>query len=97
MPDCQLGLNDRIAMEASGKGGGGAGAAAGKSLVRSGLKDTQAGGQQIEMDDLTFHQCVKLHKFETDRSISFCPPDGAPPLAIRLATRTGARTINPTF
>ena len=84
-------------MEASGKGGAGGGAAAGKSLVRSGLKDTQAGGQQIEMDDLTFHQCVKLHKFETDRSISFCPPDGAPPLAIRLATRTGARTITPTF
>lgn len=28
------------------------------------------------MDDLKFHQCVKLAKFEQDRTISFIPPDG---------------------
>jgi len=28
------------------------------------------------MEDVAFHQCVKLHKFETDRTISFVPPDG---------------------
>lgn len=32
--------------------------------------------QGIEIDDCTFHQCVKLSKFETDRTISFIPPDG---------------------
>jgi len=30
----------------------------------------------IEMEDVTFHQCVKLSKFETNRTISFVPPDG---------------------
>eukprot|EP01112_Ceratiomyxa_fruticulosa_P007794 TRINITY_DN2028_c0_g1_i1.p1 TRINITY_DN2028_c0_g1~~TRINITY_DN2028_c0_g1_i1.p1 ORF type:complete len:431 (-),score=72.87 TRINITY_DN2028_c0_g1_i1:167-1459(-) len=30
----------------------------------------------IEIDDCTFHQCVKLGKFDTDRTISFVPPDG---------------------
>eukprot|EP00054_Salpingoeca_dolichothecata_P029635 m.234299 g.234299 ORF g.234299 m.234299 type:complete len:254 (+) comp26518_c0_seq4:106-867(+) len=30
----------------------------------------------IAIDDLTFHQCVKLGKFDRDRSISFIPPDG---------------------
>ncbi|KAG1436807.1 hypothetical protein G6F56_013402 [Rhizopus delemar] len=30
----------------------------------------------VEIDDCQFHQCVKLGKFDTDRSISFIPPDG---------------------
>lgn len=30
----------------------------------------------IEMDDLKFHQCVDMNKFESDRSIDFIPPDG---------------------
>jgi AP-2 complex subunit mu-1 len=34
------------------------------------------GTLQIAIDDLTFHQCVKLGKFDTNRSISFVPPDG---------------------
>jgi AP-1 complex subunit mu len=29
------------------------------------------------MDDVRFHQCVRLARFETDRTISFIPPDGA--------------------
>eukprot|EP00128_Syssomonas_multiformis_P011724 Colp12_sorted_trinity150504_noHs@32634 len=33
-------------------------------------------GAGIAIDDCTFHQCVKLGKFESDRSISFVPPDG---------------------
>lgn len=76
MPECMLGLNDRIAMD---KETAGRMAASGKKPTvasRSGLKDPHAGATQIEMDDLVFHQCVKLNKFETDRSISFCPPDG---------------------
>lgn len=32
--------------------------------------------QGIELDDVTLHQCVKLGKFDADRSISFIPPDG---------------------
>jgi len=30
----------------------------------------------IEMEDVKFHQCVRLSRFETDRTISFIPPDG---------------------
>lgn len=30
----------------------------------------------IEMEDIKFHQCVRLNKFETERNISFIPPDG---------------------
>ena len=30
----------------------------------------------VAIDDCTFHQCVKLSKFESERSISFIPPDG---------------------
>lgn len=28
------------------------------------------------MEDFRFHQCVKLDKFESERTISFVPPDG---------------------
>lgn len=30
----------------------------------------------IEMDDIRFHQCVRLARFEEARAISFIPPDG---------------------
>jgi AP-2 complex subunit mu-1 len=30
----------------------------------------------VEIDDCQFHQCVKLGRFDTDRTISFVPPDG---------------------
>lgn len=30
----------------------------------------------MEIEDVKFHQCVRLAKFETDRTISFIPPDG---------------------
>jgi len=32
--------------------------------------------QSVELDDCQFHQCVKLGKFDSDRTISFIPPDG---------------------
>lgn len=30
----------------------------------------------INISDLKFHQCVRLGKFDKDRSITFIPPDG---------------------
>lgn len=30
----------------------------------------------MELDDVQFHQCVKLGRFDQDRTISFVPPDG---------------------
>jgi AP-1 complex subunit mu len=40
-------------------------------------KTTQArAGKSIELEDIKFHQCVRLARFENDRTISFIPPDG---------------------
>ena len=30
----------------------------------------------VEIDDCTFHRCVRLGKFDTERTITFIPPDG---------------------
>lgn len=44
------------------------------------LLEAQGGGgsakKGIEMEDIKFHQCVRLTRFESDRTISFIPPDG---------------------
>jgi AP-1 complex subunit mu len=39
---------------------------------RQGSSKTKA----VEMEDIKFHQCVRLSRFENDRTISFIPPDG---------------------
>lgn len=50
--------------------------------VRLGLKDKGiftgegANARGIELEDLKFHQCVRLLKFETEKVITFIPPDG---------------------
>ena len=31
----------------------------------------------VDLEDIKFHQCVRLARFENDRTISFIPPDGA--------------------
>lgn len=33
-------------------------------------------GKTVMMEDVKFHQCVRLSRFESDRTISFIPPDG---------------------
>jgi AP-2 complex subunit mu-1 len=65
MPDCKLGLNDKLQLNAT--------------------KTTA-----IALDDVQFHQCVKLSKFDTDRSITFVPPDGDFEL---MRYRTAAGTL----
>lgn len=46
------------------------------------------------MEDVKFHQCVRLSRFESDRTISFVPPDGESELmSYRINThvsKTGA-------
>ncbi|KAM3721458.1 AP-1 complex subunit mu-1-I [Dirofilaria immitis] len=32
--------------------------------------------RSVELEDVKFHQCVRLSRFENDRTISFIPPDG---------------------
>ncbi|VDM57225.1 unnamed protein product [Angiostrongylus costaricensis] len=33
--------------------------------------------KSVELEDVKFHQCVRLSRFDNDRTISFIPPDGA--------------------
>mmetsp|Transcript_30446 Transcript_30446/g.61182 ORF Transcript_30446/g.61182 Transcript_30446/m.61182 type:complete len:429 (-) Transcript_30446:493-1779(-) len=61
MPELKLGLNDKLLFEATGRRTGGRGPSKGKA---------------VEMEDIKFHQCVRLARFENDRTISFIPPDG---------------------
>ncbi|VDN34672.1 unnamed protein product [Gongylonema pulchrum] len=46
--------------------------------LRLGLNDKFLGGRgkAVELEDVKFHQCVRLSRFENDRTISFVPPDG---------------------
>ncbi|GAA6099764.1 adaptor related protein complex 1 subunit mu 3, partial [Tachysurus ichikawai] len=32
--------------------------------------------KSVELEDVKFHQCVRLSRFENERTISFIPPDG---------------------
>ena len=46
-------------------------------------------GKSVELEDIKFHQCVRLARFETDRTISFIPPDGTFDLMnYRITART---------
>ncbi len=42
------------------------------------LNDLEKGSKSkgVELEDVKFHQCVRLSRFENDRTISFIPPDG---------------------
>lgn len=40
------------------------------------LTDLGGRGKAVELEDVKFHQCVRLSRFENDRTISFVPPDG---------------------
>ncbi|EER06239.1 mu1 adaptin, putative [Perkinsus marinus ATCC 50983] len=47
-----------------------------KLLAAGGTAGSSRGGKGVEMEDIKFHQCVRLSRFEQDRTISFIPPDG---------------------
>mmetsp|Transcript_14739 Transcript_14739/g.22223 ORF Transcript_14739/g.22223 Transcript_14739/m.22223 type:complete len:434 (+) Transcript_14739:120-1421(+) len=63
MPECKFGLNDKLIMEKEGTGA--------TAITRSGKKISA-----VEIDDCTFHRCVRLGKFDSERTITFIPPDG---------------------
>jgi AP-2 complex subunit mu-1 len=71
-PECKFGLNDQMLVDS------------GSSPDKDGLissrggsiKATRAAAGSVTLEDCQFHQCVQLGKFDTDRTISFVPPDG---------------------
>ncbi len=68
-PECKFGLNDRLLLDNDGM-------LSLPSGNRMGSKATKAAAGSVTLEDCQFHQCVKLGKFDSDRIISFVPPDG---------------------
>ena len=60
MPECRFGMNDKLLLD--------------KEAKVSGISRKRK--PAVQLDDLSFHQCVKLNKFDSDRVVSFVPPDG---------------------
>eukprot|EP00696_Hemimastix_kukwesjijk_P014327 gnl/Hemi2/28301_TR9351_c0_g1_i1.p1 gnl/Hemi2/28301_TR9351_c0_g1~~gnl/Hemi2/28301_TR9351_c0_g1_i1.p1 ORF type:complete len:438 (-),score=118.39 gnl/Hemi2/28301_TR9351_c0_g1_i1:94-1407(-) len=66
MPECKLGLNDKRIEETDKQ-----------KVVQNRKQDKmERASTGAELDDVTFDQCVKLSKFDADRSITFIPYDG---------------------
>ena len=64
MPECKFGINDKLLI---------------KNTATSLSDPTKAAADNnrgIQIDDIKFHQCVRLGRFDRDRSITFIPPDG---------------------
>ena len=73
MPELRLGLNDKVMFESTGR-------SESSQFIKPAFGAhgflPAARGKAIEMEDVKFHQCVRLSRFENDRTISFIPPDG---------------------
>lgn len=53
-------------------------------------------GKTVVMEDVKFHQCVRLSRFENDRTISFIPPDGESELmSYRINTHVSLHLFGP--
>eukprot|EP01083_Nonionella_stella_P069590 185583_1 len=61
MPECKFGMNDKVLLE---------------NEAKVNIKKAARPMTGIAIDDFTFHRAVRLGKFDTDRTISFIPPDG---------------------
>lgn len=101
MPECKLGLNDRVLLEAQGR------ATKGKAIDLEDIKFHQyvillsflfycqfillfLGEMMVLYLETTCScfRCVRLARFENDRTISFVPPDGSFDLmTYRLSTQ----------
>jgi AP-2 complex subunit mu-1 len=62
MPVCRFGLNDMVAMK--------------KRREKRGSARKVSTKIGIELQDVTFHKCVKLTQYDEDKTILFTPPDG---------------------
>lgn len=65
VPECKFGLNDRLVLDKANRQRGDA-----IGQIPS------VGPGAVELDDCHFHPCVRLEGFESNRTISFIPPDG---------------------
>lgn len=98
MPECKLGLNDKILMEQSdasayGGGAGVGGVASGVGgpgeVSRPQAVANLGSKREVALDSLKFHQCVRLKHFEATKEIMFVPPDGEFDLVQYRLTESG--------
>ena len=72
MPELRLGLNDKV-----GKACDASSQSHHQTCFQVLFESTGRGkSKSVELEDVKFHQCVRLSRFENDRTISFIPPDG---------------------
>merc|ERR1712048_208582 len=62
MPICRFGLNDKVAMQ--------------KRRTARGSKKKVSAKSGIDLQDVSFHQSVRLNRYDEDKTIMFIPPDG---------------------
>jgi AP-2 complex subunit mu-1 len=82
-PECKFGLNDKLVLDKRSVFFSQLShnySCSDKTVYRGiSAKKPSTGGDEpsaVELDDCQFHQCVKLGRFDSDRTISFIPPDG---------------------
>ena len=89
MPECKFGLNDQMVVD-----GGSSGDIEGPAGNRDGITTAaRAAAGSVALEDCQFHQCVQLGKFDTNRTISFMPPDGE----FELMSYRAVENVNPPF
>ena len=59
MPECKLGLNEKVLMD-----------------TKTSSMGASSAQKAVELEDIKFHQCVRLTGLDRDRTIAFVPPDG---------------------
>lgn len=95
MPELKLGLNDKILFDVRGRDFS---TANGGEVTSSSHSASQSNAKAVELEHVKFHQCVKLAKFEQDRTISFIPPDGDFELLnYRVTPSDSASDLKPLF
>ena len=67
MPECSFGLNDSLTIDDFQPASSG---------LDHSTKASRAAAGTVSLEDCQFHQCVKLSKFEQDKTVHFIPPDG---------------------
>lgn len=66
MPECSITINDKMLLDMASQ----------QNAITAAEGASVEGKSKVQLDDITFHPCVKLGKFDVDRSINFIPPDG---------------------
>jgi AP-2 complex subunit mu-1 len=62
-PECKFGMNDKLQLSQN-------------NVKKATGNNNPQSSKGISIEDIRFHQCVKLSDYNKDRTITFIPPDG---------------------